>query len=166
MKSNPTVQMQSESIDDRIMKKQIKCPNCGTVIETYINPKPTVDIIIRYQGNIVLIERGEPPYGIALPGGYVDYGESLEEAALREAGEETGLKLENLRQFRAYSDPNRDERQHNISMIFHADGIGEPHAGSDAQSIILLATNEIMQYRFAFDHYKILSEYLTEYSLV
>ena len=146
------------------MKKQIKCPNCGTVLETYVNPKPTVDIIIRYQGKIVLIERGELPYGLALPGGYVEYGESLEEAALREAWEETGLKLENLQQFRAYSDPNRDKRQHNISLVFHADGAGEPQAGSDAKSLVLLPPSEIGKRQFTFDHYKILSEYLAEYS--
>jgi 8-oxo-dGTP diphosphatase len=76
----------------------------------YKNPIPTVDIIIEAEKGVVLIERANPPYGWALPGGYVDYGESLEEAACREALEETGLKIELLRQFYTYSDPSRDAR--------------------------------------------------------
>ena len=142
------------------MIKQIKCPHCGTVVETFRNPVPTVDIILRYQGKIVLIQRGEPPFGLAIPGGYVEYGESLETAAVREALEETGLEVLNLRQFRAYSDPGRDQRQHNISLVFHGDGLGEPKAGSDAKEIVLVSPEEITSLDFAFDHKQILTEYL------
>jgi len=141
------------------MKKEIKCPRCGTIVETFLNPKPTVDIIIKYEGKIVLIKRKNPPYGMAIPGGYVDYGESLETAAIREAKEETSLDLQNLDQFRAYSDPRRDPRQHNISVVFTADGTGNPKAGSDAEEIVLLLPDEIERYEFAFDHKQILKDY-------
>lgn len=147
------------------MKKQIKCPQCGTVVETFRNPVPTVDIIIRLQGKLVLIQRGEPPFGLALPGGYVEYGESLETAAAREALEETGLKVTNLRQFKAYSDPQRDNRQHNISIVFHGDSVGEPVAGSDAKEIFLVSPEEIKNFDFAFDHKQILTEYIDMYHI-
>ena len=104
------------------MTQSVLCPRCGAPVKIYRNPIPTVDIIIRHQGGIVLIERRNEPLGWALPGGFVDYGESLEAAALREAREETGLELAGLRQFGAYSDPARDPRQHNISVVFTADG--------------------------------------------
>ena len=141
------------------MKKEIKCPKCGKVIETFHNPIPTVDIIIRLEGKLVLIERGEFPFGLAIPGGYVEYGESLETAAAREAKEETGLDLNNLEQFHAYSDPARDSRQHNISVVFHADGRGTPVAGSDAKKIVMIEPENIEEYDFAFDHKQILLEY-------
>jgi 8-oxo-dGTP diphosphatase len=144
------------------MKKEIKCPKCGTIVEVFKNPKLTVDIIIRYQGKIILIKRGEPPYGLALPGGYVDYGESLETAAEREALEETGLKLRNLQQFQAYSDPKRDARQHNVSVIFQADGEGEPTAGSDAREIVLFNLKDLEIAEFAFDHQQVLKDYLAK----
>ena len=83
----------------------MKCPECNTEVQLYRNPTPTVDIIIEIADQIVLIERANPPFGWALPGGYVDYGESYETAAAREAEEETNLKVEQLEQFRTYSDP-------------------------------------------------------------
>ena len=86
-------------------KKTIECPNCGEPVEVYRNPAVTVDIIIHLPDGIVLIERKNPPYGWALPGGFVDYGESLETAAHPEAKEETGVELDRLEQFRANSEP-------------------------------------------------------------
>ncbi|MDD5476268.1 MAG: NUDIX domain-containing protein, partial [Syntrophales bacterium] len=83
------------------------CPHCGGTIERYRNPTPTVDIIIEIDGGIVLVLRKNKPIGWAIPGGFVDYGESLEEAARREALEETSLLVENLRQLHTYSDPRR-----------------------------------------------------------
>ncbi|MEK7850204.1 MAG: NUDIX domain-containing protein, partial [Candidatus Omnitrophota bacterium] len=78
----------------------------------------TVDTIIEVEGGVVLIKRSNPPFGWAIPGGFLDYGESLEEAAAREAKEETGLVVTNLKQFHTYSDPVRDPRFHTISTVF------------------------------------------------
>ena len=83
-------------------------------------PFLTVDLIIEMNGGVVLIERKNPPPGWALPGGFVDHGESLETAAVREAKEETSLDVELVRQFHAYSDPARDARQHNATVVFIA----------------------------------------------
>ena len=99
------------------------------------NPFPTVDIIIEVKGGIILIKRKNPPHGWAIPGGFIIYGESAESAAMREAKEETGLDLEDLRQFHTYSAPDRDPRHHTISVVFIAKGKGEPTADSDAADI-------------------------------
>jgi 8-oxo-dGTP diphosphatase len=130
---------------------------------TYRNPTPTVDIIIelfdRPHRPILLIERLNPPYGWAIPGGFVDYGESVETAARRESEEETGLQVELLEQFHVYSDPSRDPRQHTISVVFLARAIGTPKAGDDAKYLELFEP-----WRFptnlCFDHHLILQDYL------
>lgn len=141
------------------MQTHETCPHCGKRTTRYRNPLPTVDIIILISEKIVLIERHNSPQGWALPGGYVDYGESLEEAALREAREETGLEVSNLRQFRAYSDPKRDPRQHNISIVFCADAVGQPVAGDDAKKVRLFAVDELPA-PLCFDHARIIDDYL------
>lgn len=135
----------------------LKCPKCNADVTTYRNPFPTVDIIIRQGEKIVLIERRNEPRGWALPGGFVDYGESLEQAAIREAEEETALKLTNLRQFRVYSDPGRDPRQHNISLVFTADGEGLLCGGDDAAQAKLFSLEQLPQ--LCFDHAQILDDY-------
>lgn len=124
--------------------------------------KNSVDAIIKYGGGIVLIERRDPPFGIAIPGGHVEYGETLEEAVRREMWEETGLELENLRQFHTYSDPDRDPRCQMISTVFIADGIGIMRPGYDAINTIIITEDEISRYRerLAFDHYDILMDYV------
>ncbi|NPA15589.1 MAG: NUDIX hydrolase [Deferribacteres bacterium] len=139
-------------------KKIIRCPECGYEIEVYKNPIPTVDVIIETPKGIVLIKRKNPPYGWALPGGFVDYGETLEEAAVREAKEETGLDVELIRQFHAYSDPNRDPRQHTITVVFIAKAEGTPVAGDDAKEVGVF-TRENLPRPLAFDHGKILEDY-------
>jgi len=137
----------------------MKCPHCHQSIEVYRNPVPTVDVIIEIGEQIVLIERKNPPYGWALPGGFVDYGESYETAALREAREETGLEVTGLRQFRTYSDPDRDPRQHTASTVFIARATGAPRAGDDAGRAELFSEDDLPE--LAFDHGRILAEYFT-----
>lgn len=136
----------------------LKCPNCNATVTTYRNPFPTVDIIIKQGEQIVLIERKNEPFGWALPGGFVDYGESLEQAALREAHEETALDLKHLKQFHAYSEPDRDPRQHNISVVFTAEGEGLLCGGDDAAQAKLFYLDALPQ--LCFDHAKILADYL------
>ena len=123
-------------------------------------PPVTVDIIIEIDGKIVLIERKYPPYGWALPGGFVEKGESVEEAARREALEETGLQLEHLRQFHVYSDPDRDQRFHTVTVVFCAQGIGTPHAASDARKLGIFDINRLPE-NIAFDHGQIITDHVS-----
>lgn len=127
--------------------------------KVYKNPLPAVDIIIELEGRgIVLIERKNPPYGWAIPGGFVDAGETLEEAAVREAVEETSLKVRLKCQLHAYSDPGRDPRHHTISVVFVATAQGEPEAGDDAGNAAIF-TEENLPENIAFDHALILRDY-------
>jgi len=142
------------------MKMVEKCPKCGQPFPRRRSPAPTVDIIIEIPlKGIVLIQRANPPLGWALPGGYVDYGESLEAAACREALEETGLKVELLGQLHTYSDPRRDPRRHNISTVFVARAFGTPKAADDARSLEIFRLEDLPQ-EMAFDHAEILADYL------
>lgn len=140
------------------MKDRLLCPHCGKVVENYRNPFPTVDVIIEVEGGIVLIQRKNPPYGWALPGGFVDYGESLEEAAIREAKEEISLDVELVSQLGAYSDPDRDPRQHNISVVFVAKSKGKPVASDDALEVGIFDADSLPK-ELAFDHSRILKDY-------
>ena len=132
-------------------------------MKKYKNPAPTVDIIIEIDTDdgrqgIVLINRKNPPYGWALPGGFVDYGESLEQAAVREAKEETSLDIQLQCQMHTYSDPKRDPRKHTISTVFIARAKGTPVAQDDAKEIKVLHEDEL-NFPLAFDHKKILTDY-------
>lgn len=143
------------------LEKYITCRNCGAEVEIFKNPLPTVDIIIEMpEGGIILIHRKNEPRLWALPGGFVDYGETLEDAAAREAKEETSLTVSGLRQFRAYSDPERDGRFHTISVVFIADGNGASQAADDADDIGVF-TSENLPAALAFDHARILRDYFT-----
>ncbi len=124
----------------------------------YRNPLPTVDIIIETGQGIILIERRNPPYGWALPGGFADYGESLENAARREAKEETSLDVLLEEQFHVYSDPARDPRHHTVTTVFLARGIGIPKAGDDAGKLGIF-TEVSLPETIAFDHAQILRDY-------
>jgi ADP-ribose pyrophosphatase YjhB (NUDIX family) len=119
----------------------------------YRNPTPTVDIIIRLPGDrVVLIERANEPLGWAFPGGFVDYGECLEDAARREAKEETHLDVELKVLLGVYSDPNRDPRQHTMSATYVARASQEPVAGDDAAAVAAVPIAELLDREFAFDH--------------
>ena len=121
-------------------------------------PLLTVDIIISINDAIVLIARKNPPHGWALPGGFVDYGESLETAAKREAKEETSLDIELIEQFHSYSDPNRDPRGHAVTTVFLARAKGTPKAADDAGQIGLFRRDALPE-PIVFDHPEILSDY-------
>lgn len=123
-------------------------------------PFTTVDAIVEINGGIVLIQRSNPPFGLALPGGFVDYGESLEDAVRREIKEETNLEITDLKQFHTYSQPDRDPRFHTIGTIFIAQAKGRPQAGDDAAGLKIVKLDEIKNLDFAFDHKKILEDYL------
>ena len=129
---------------------------------TYRNPAPTVDIIIELthlpHRPIVLIERKHEPFGWAIPGGFVDYGESVETAAKREALEETSLSINLVEQFCVYSDPARDRRQHTISIVFIATANAEPKAADDAKAIQIFQPWEVPT-NLCFDHERILQDY-------
>ncbi len=140
-----------------------------TEIYSYLNhlwndlswgPYVTVDAIIELKEGIVLIERSNPPYGWALPGGFVDYGESLEQAVVREAWEETHMKLVHLRQFHTYSDPQRDPRFHTIGTVFIAKGKGQPRSGDDAKAAKIVRSEELLKLDYAFDHKTVIKDYL------
>jgi len=123
-------------------------------------PFVTVDAIIELAEGIVIIQRSNPPFGWALPGGFVDYGESLEEAVRREAKEETNLDLTEIKQFHTYSNPQRDPRFHTIGTVFIAKAKGRPRAGDDAAGLKIIKPGEIEKMEFAFDHKQILEDYL------
>jgi len=137
-------------------RARLTCQKCGRV--HYQNPLPTVDMIIEKEGGIVLIRRKNSPYGWALPGGFVDYGESLEDAAIREAKEETNLDIKDLKQFHTYSNPQRDPRCHTISTVFIGNGEGRLKASDDARGVRVFKKEEIPS-ELAFDHKRILEDY-------
>jgi ADP-ribose pyrophosphatase YjhB (NUDIX family) len=140
-------------------------------------PGLAVDCIILLDGKVLLIHRRNPPHGWALPGGFVDYGETVEDAVRREMKEETGLDLEDLRQFRVYSDPARDPRGHVVSVVFAARGKGKPEAGDDADRYRLVDLADVPKLQdlghdpnspeelghvpcLVFDHAKILLDFV------
>ncbi|MFH1010467.1 MAG: NUDIX hydrolase [bacterium] len=139
------------------MKIEFPCPHCGRPIETFKNPYPTVDILFHRSGEVLLIRRRNEPLGWALPGGFVDYGESAEQAARREALEETGLTPRHLRQFRVYSQPGRDPRFHTLTVIFLAEPEGEIRAGDDAAEARWFAIRALPT-DMAFDHAGIIAD--------
>jgi len=123
--------------------------------------KLAVDMIVSYEQGIVLIERKNPPYGWALPGGKHEEGETLEQTAIRELKEETNLGVTELKQFHVYSDPKRDPRWHGISVVFICKAKGELKPQSDAKNITIINLKKLDDWKdkLAFDHYKILNDY-------
>lgn len=121
-------------------------------------PKLTVDAVIIYNGRIVLVQRKNPPFEgkFALPGGFVDIGETVESAVIREAREETGLSIEIVKLLGVYSDPLRDPRGHTVSICYLSQGHGTLEAGSDAKDVFLFGVNDLPE--MAFDHNMILEQ--------
>lgn len=150
-----------EEIEKELEKKEgntIECPRCGYPVKVYKNPVPTVDIIITTGDKIVLIRRKNEPLGWAIPGGFIDFGESAENAAVREAKEETGLDVELTGLLGVYSDPKRDPRTHTISTVFLAKAQGTPKADDDALDIGLFDKDNLPE-EIVFDHKKILEDF-------
>jgi 8-oxo-dGTP diphosphatase len=127
-----------------------------------VTPPVAADVVIeladRPGSPIVLIERRFPPPGWALPGGFVEFGETVEAAAIREAYEETGLRVELVRLLGVYSDPGRDPRGHTIGVVYIGRAVGEPHASDDAQNVAVI--DPWRPPPLAFDHDRILADYL------
>lgn len=143
--------------------KYLICPKCKTKIKEYKNPTPTVDIIIEIYKNkkfsgIVLIERKNFPFGWALPGGFIDYGETAEQAAVREAKEETNLDIKLKKLFNVYSNPTRDPRQHTLTVVYIAQAAGQPCAADDAKNAKIFNLKNLPE-NFAFDHKEIIMTY-------
>lgn len=141
----------------------MQCPYCGQAIKVYRNPAPTVDIIIHDPDRgIVLVSRAHEPLGWALPGGFVEYGETLEQAAVREALEETNLpvRLEGL--VGVYSSPERDPRQHTITTAFHAQAPkqAQPKGGDDAAQARFFNPYELPP--LVFGHERIVADFLAK----
>ncbi len=128
------------------------------------SPSLAVDIIILFDRKLVLIKRGRDPFkeSFAIPGGFVEYGETVENAAIRETKEETGLDVTKLSLFGVYSEPGRDPRGHTISIVFHGEGKGVPKAGDDAKELYLFDLDKIPD-NLAFDHNKIIQDFLENY---
>ena len=122
------------------------------------NPYPTVDVVVETQGGLVLIERRNEPKGWALPGGFVDYGEPVPDAARREVLEETGLEVELVALLGVYSDPERDPRQHNLSITYVGRATGQPKGADDAARAAVFALDELPE-PLCFDHARILADY-------
>ena len=135
----------------------MQCPKCGGDLEEFRNPVPTVDAIIEIGEKIVLVQRRNPPLGWALPGGFVDYGETLEDAVRREAFEETGLQIILKGQFHTYSKPDRDPRLHTITTVFLASAEGCPIGGDDALQAAFFGPEDLPA--LVFDHRDILDDY-------
>jgi 8-oxo-dGTP diphosphatase len=127
-----------------------------------VTPQLAADIIIELTDRpgrpIVLIERLYPPYGWAIPGGFVDVGETIEAAAIREAKEETSLNVTLKTLLGCYSRPDRDARGHTASLVYIAEAQGQPQAQDDAKDFVICTLDELPQ-TLAFDHAKIIADY-------
>lgn len=143
------------------MKKTVKCPHCGKDYSSYRNPTPTTDVVIHTpEKGIVIIKRLNEPHGFAFPGGFIDEGEQAEAAAIREMKEETGLDVELLGVLGVYSRPDRDPRQHTISVVF----VGAPKdasklkAGDDASAAAFHPLDHLPG-PLVFDHQQIFRDF-------
>lgn len=143
------------------MQKSISCPHCGKPYKVYRNPTPTADVVIYDpERGVVIISRKNFPHGYALPGGYIDEGEQAEMAAIREMKEETNLDVRLLGLLGVYSRPDRDPRQHNMSVVFVGEVL-DPNmlkAGDDAEQAAFYKL-EALPEPIVFDHKQILIDF-------
>ncbi len=139
------------------MEIALQCPKCGADVTSYKNPAPTADIVAFRDGHVLLILRKHPPQGWALPGGFVDYGETAESAAIRELREETNLEAGPLTLVGVYSDPSRDPRKHTLGVAFKSNVYGDLKAGDDALEAHWFPLNDL-PHDIAFDHRKIIQD--------
>lgn len=144
------------------MHTALTCPQCGEVVKEYTNPAPTVDVVV-YDPvrGLLLIERKNIPHGYALPGGFVDAGESAEAAAVRELKEETHLDVTLRGLLGVYSKPNRDPRRHTLGVVFvgAAHTLDTLHAGDDAKAAAFWRLDALPP-TLAFDHAEIVRDFM------
>jgi 8-oxo-dGTP diphosphatase len=135
------------------------CPHCGEPLPFRTQPRLTVDLLaLNERGEVLLVRRRFPPPGWALPGGFVEWGETLEDAVLREALEETGLRATLVRQLHTFSEPGRDPRGHTVTTVFLGRATGMPHAGDDAGEARFFP-RDLLPHDLAFDHGGILAAF-------
>lgn len=165
---NPEVDGILKPVINTLEKHGEKAPYCETVYRTLkfkygehflYGPRLTADVIVRKGDSILLIERKNKPFGWALPGGFIDYGETVEQGAVRELLEETGIKAEKIELLGVYSDPERDKRGHNASVVYFTESSAEPTAGDDAKSAQFFEISDLPD-DIVFDHKDILEDYL------
>jgi 8-oxo-dGTP diphosphatase len=143
------------------MNTALNCPRCGAAVREYRNPAPTADVVIHEPSlGIVLIERAGAPFGFALPGGFIDLGESAEAAAIREMREETSLEVELTGLLGVYSRPDRDPRRHTISTVFtgRARNPAALRAGDDAENAAFYPLDALPAH-IVFDHLEIINDF-------
>jgi 2-dehydropantoate 2-reductase len=149
-------------------KHGLSAPYCETVFRSvqfkygghYLyTPKLTADVIVRNGGSILLIERMNEPFGWAIPGGFVDYGEKVEDAAVRELFEETGIMADTIELLGIYSDPKRDKRGHTATAVYYTESTQLPKAGDDAKNAVFFPLDKLPD-EIAFDHRTIISDYI------
>jgi ADP-ribose pyrophosphatase YjhB (NUDIX family) len=126
-------------------------------VEAFRNPFPTADVVVIQDGKVLLIKRKNPPPGWALPGGFIDYGESAERAAARELAEETGLTATRLQLLGVYSEPHRDPRFHTLTVVYIGKVTGTVKAGDDAAEAQWFAVDSLPR-EIAFDHREIIEQ--------
>ncbi|MHA1577706.1 MAG: NUDIX domain-containing protein [Candidatus Thorarchaeota archaeon] len=127
----------------------------------YRNPKPTIDVVVTDGNRVILVKRGRDPFkgSWVFPGGYVDYDETVEDAAVREVLEETGVEIELQTILGVYSAPDRDPRSHHVNVVFIGRAIkGEPIGGDDADEAKWVEIDNIVPGDLAFDHGLILTD--------
>lgn len=142
------------------MGERLVCPGCGATLDEWRQPKVTVDVLVEDDaGRVLLIRRRNPPPGWAIPGGFVDYGETLEAAAIREIREETALEITLTAQFHTYSAPDRDPRHHTVTTVFLGRPVGPavPRAGDDAAEAAFFPLDRLPE-PLAFDHSGVLAD--------